>query len=260
MRKNKIMRLLVLFVFLSSVAFGQSKKKQIEILNLKVDSLKSIFNEEVQKNIDLLLKIKECKENNEFYQNELNEQREAFNRLTDDFNNKERIIKKNKGKIEFLSNTNKRLNSKLLSYERKIDSLISLKNDIKPVVKKEVKININEAGKIAWEYIKKENCEYDCKYVAAKKNYILDYGKCYTIIVEAKIQNQYGAYKTTFFGALFDKNGIWNGGHKKYGKIPNKKTFEECINESKQMVKIRSSWIESANGQYLGNESKPKCD
>ena len=37
------MRILFVFVFLSSVAFGQSKKKQIESLNKRVDSLNYVL-------------------------------------------------------------------------------------------------------------------------------------------------------------------------------------------------------------------------
>jgi antitoxin component YwqK of YwqJK toxin-antitoxin module len=77
-------KLTIYFLIITSTSFSQSKKEQIEILTLRLDSLNRIINTERSFSSEKSIKINELNRNNKILENQIDEQSRIILKLTNE--------------------------------------------------------------------------------------------------------------------------------------------------------------------------------
>jgi len=154
-------------VFLSSFAFGQSKKKQIEALNIKVDSLNYVLEAEIKRSKQQIDKanqnLQDANKTSTEKITELNEELFELNKKsTEKITEIENTLSLNKQKIEVLNNkldqTERELNEEKninIILKQKNDSLQSLTLNTSMLLK-----SIKEDKQLSSELLKENNLLY----------------------------------------------------------------------------------------------------
>ena len=131
---------LILFILIYGLINAQSKKKQIEILNCRLDSIKNILKSEQKSNLDKDSKIHEL-------ENKIGSDKIEINNLENDISSQSKELSKNKTRIEELLRKSKEKSDSLVILKTRLNSrvseividtaLINRSNFFKPVKKQE---------------------------------------------------------------------------------------------------------------------------
>ena len=195
-----------ILVLLSSVCFSQSKKEQIEILNVRIDSLSQLIALEHLTNEEKSNKILELSTKLSSLENNLNTLKNELNKLNSDFE---------KSNSESIS-----LKQQLINYEKiiidlqtlmtlKSDSLNTLKVNLKKAAMAQVtnKVTCTEKESKNEEYgdpILAKTCLYK-KYKTISKGYP-DYKGRYSYEYSVYEQQENGGYLQIKNATLFNEN------------------------------------------------------